>query len=181
MNHFRGYHLVPSSIQPRDITCSILYSSDSSIRIVSLTVIKFFIIFIFVEFSIKKFFQSCSATTGFTPMHDAFVGLSAAKIYLFRYLYVKSQSIVSTGNTTFWWALQTQTEWVICEPARIHHLGIKAQNVWNPIFTFGCSTLKALYNSCKLKRLLLVAKFLIMYSFTHTNILSAYLLKLSSL
>ena len=32
------------------------------------------------------------------------------------------------------------------------------------------SFLKAVYNSCKLQRLLQVAKFLIMYSFTHTNI-----------
>ena len=32
------------------------------------------------------------------------------------------------------------------------------------------SFLKAVYNSCKLQRLLQVAKFLVMYSFTHTNI-----------
>ena len=91
-------------------------------------------------------------------------------IFLIRSLYVKSQSIASTSNTTFWWALQTQTEWVIFEPARTHHLGLKAQNFENPIFTFGCFSLKAVYNSCKLQRLLQVAKFLIMYSFTHTNI-----------
>ena len=29
VNHVGGYHLVPSSIQPRDVTCSILYSSGS--------------------------------------------------------------------------------------------------------------------------------------------------------
>ena len=28
-NHVGGYRLVPSSIQPRDVTCSILYSSGS--------------------------------------------------------------------------------------------------------------------------------------------------------
>ena len=81
-----------------------------------------------------------------------------------------SQYIASTSNTTFWWALQMQTEWVIFEPARTHHLGLKAQNFENPIFTFGCFSLKAVYNSCKLQRLLQVAKFLVMYSFTHTNI-----------
>ena len=39
---------------------------------------KFLIIFMFFEFLIKKFFQSCSARIGFTPMHDAFVALSVA-------------------------------------------------------------------------------------------------------
>ena len=44
-----------------------------SIRSVPLTVIKFLIIFMSFEFLITKFVQSCSARTGFTPMHDAFV------------------------------------------------------------------------------------------------------------
>ena len=91
-------------------------------------------------------------------------------IFWNRSLYVKSQSIASTSNTTFWWAPQTQAEWVIFQPARTHHVGLKAQNFYNPIFTFGCFFLKAVYNSCKLQRLLEIAKFLIMYSFTHTNI-----------
>ena len=64
----------------------------------------------------------------------------------------------------------TQTEWVIFETARTHHFGLKAQNFANPIFTYGCLCLKAVYNSCKLQRLLQVKKFLFMYSFTHTNI-----------
>ena len=81
----------------------------------------------------------------------------------------KSQSIASTRSIKFRWALQTQTEWVIFELARTHHLGLKAQNFENPIFTFGFF-LKAVYNSCKLQGLLQVAKFLVMYSFTHTNI-----------
>ena len=46
-----------------------------SIHSVPLTVIKFLIIFMFVEFLIKKFFQSCSARTGFTPMSDKSVDL----------------------------------------------------------------------------------------------------------
>ena len=49
-------------------------------------------------------------------------------------------------------------------------LGLKAQNFENPIFTFGYFPLKAVCNYCKLQRLSQVAKFLIMYSFTHTNI-----------
>ena len=56
------------------------------------------------------------------------------------------------------------------EPARTHHLGLKAQNLENPIFAFGCFSLKAVYDSCKLQRRLQVAKFLFMNSFTHINI-----------
>ena len=48
------------------------------IRSVSLTAIKFLIIFMFIEFLINKFFQSCSARTGFIPMDDAFVAVSVA-------------------------------------------------------------------------------------------------------
>ena len=93
-------------------------------------------------------------------------------IFLIRSLYVKSQIIALTSNATFWWALQTQIESVVFESARIHHLGLKAQNFENPIFIFGCFPFKVVYNSWKLRRLLRDAKFLFMYSFTHTNILS---------
>ena len=92
-------------------------------------------------------------------------------IFLIKSLYVKSQSIASTSNTTFWWALQKQKEWVILEPARTHHLDLKAQNFESPIFTFGYFSLKAVYNSCTFQKLLKVAKFLIKYTFTHTNII----------
>ena len=95
-------------------------------------------------------------------------------IFLFKCMYVKSQSIASTSNATFWWALQMQTEWVIFEPARTHHLRLKAQNFEKPIFTFECVYLKAVYNSWKLQRLLQVANFLITYSFTHTNIVFVF-------
>ena len=56
---------------------------------------------------------------------------------------------------------QKQSESFVSQPS---------QSFENPIFTFGCFSLKAVYNSCKLQRLLQVAKFLFMYSFTHTNI-----------
>ena len=81
-------------------------------------------------------------------------------------MYFTLQSIASTSNTTLWWELQTQTEWVIFEPAGTHHLGLKAQNFENQIFTFRYFSLKAVYNPCKLQRLLQTAKFLFMYSFT---------------
>ena len=61
-----------------------------------------------------------------------------------------------------------QSESFLSQPE--HHLVLKAQNFDNFIFTFGYFSLKAAYNSCKLERLLQVAKFLIMYYFTHTNI-----------
>ena len=102
-------------------------------------------------------------------MNDGDIKVIANKLYwkyirqdkanLIRSLYVKSQSIASTSNTTFWWALQTQMEWVIFERARTHHLGFKAQNFESWIFTFGCFSLKAVCKSCKLKILLQVAKF----------------------
>ena len=70
---------------------------------------------------------------------------------MIRSFYVKSQSIAWTGNTTFWWALHRQTEWVIFEPGRTHPLGLKVQYFENPIFIFGCFSLKAVYDSCKLR------------------------------
>ena len=52
----------------------------------------------------------------------------------------------------------------------MQHLGLKAQNFKDPIFTYECFSLKTVYNSCKLQRFLHLTKFFIMYSFTHTNI-----------
>ena len=122
----------------------------------------------FVEFLIKKIFQSCSARTEFTWMHVLLSGLNT--IFLIRSLYVKSHSIASTSNTAFWWTLQIQTEWVIFEPAWTHHFGLKAHKFQRPIFIFGCFSLQVKYNSCTLQGLLQVAKLLLMYSFTYTNI-----------
>ena len=85
---------------------------------------------------------------------------------LIRSLYITYQSMASTSNTTFWWALQKKTEWVIFQPTRTHHFDLQAQNFENSVFTFGCFSLKVVYNSCNLQRILQAAKFLIMYSFT---------------
>ena len=101
-------------------------------------------------------------------MHLLLSGLET--IFLIRSLYVKSQSIASTSIIKLWWALQAQTEWVIFGPARTHHFVLKAQNFENPILTFECFSLKAEYNSCKLQRILQVAKLLFTYFSTHTNI-----------
>ena len=118
----------------------------------------------FVEFLIKKFFQSCSARTGFTPMHDVFVALRVVKIFLIRSLYVKSYSFASTSNITFWWALKN--------PNRLNHFwvsqstlfGSQGTELWQSNIYIGCFPLKAVYNSCKLQRLLKVVKFLFMQS-----------------
>ena len=56
------------------------------------------------------------------------------------------------------------------EPARTHYLGLKAQNSENQIFTFECLFLKKQYIILLCFKDLQVAKFLIMYAFTHTNI-----------
>ena len=66
-------------------------------------------------------------------------------------------------------------EWVIFETARTHHLGLKTQNFEKPKFISGCFSLKAVYNSCKLQSLLHVAKFWVMFSFTHTNIVFLFM------
>ena len=56
-------------------------------------------------------------------------------------------------NTTFWWAIHTQTQHVPFAPARTHYLGLKVQNFEKPISTFECFSLKAVYNSHKLQRI----------------------------
>ena len=131
----------------------------------------------FVELLIKKFFQSYSARTGFTPMHDAFVALRVVNSLLNQVFVCQVPVHCITSYITFWWVLQTQTQWVIFGLARTHHLSLKTQIFDDPIFTFACFSLKAVYNFCKLQdfckilaRILQVAKFLFMYSFTHTNI-----------
>ena len=48
--------------------------------------------------------------------------------------------------------------------------GSQGTELSEPNIYIWCFSLKAVYNSCKLKRLLRVAKFLFMYPFTRTNI-----------
>ena len=137
-----------------------------SIHSVPVTVIKFLIIFIFVKLLVMKFFQSCSARTGFTLMHDAFVAFSVANDPLHQVFvcHVPVHCINQQHNILM---STTNVNRVshFSGPARTHHLGLKAQNFENPIFTFGCFSLKAVYSSGKLQRLLQVTKFLILYSF----------------
>ena len=64
---------------------------------------------------------------------------------------------------------------VVFDPARTHHLGLMAQNFENLIFTFRCFSLKAINNYVKLQRLVEVAKFLLMYFFTHTYIVFLFM------
>ena len=142
-----------------------------SIHSPPMVVIKFLIIFIFVELLVKKFFQSCSARTGFTPRHDAFVAFSVANDPLHQ-VFVCQVTVHCTNQQHNILMSTTNANRVshFSGPARTHHLGLKAQNFENPISTFWCFSLKVVYSSGKLRRLLQVTKFLIMYSFTHTKI-----------
>ena len=144
--------------------------SYCSIRSVPLAVIKFLIIFMFVGFLIKRSFRDAVPGQGsHRCMMHLFLSVLQT-IFLVRYLYAKSQSVTSTRNTIYLWALQIQAEWVISEPARTNHMGLKAQIFENPIFKFWCFSLKPVRNSCKLPRHLQIAQFFIIYSSTHTNI-----------
>ena len=117
-----------------------------------LTVIKFLMIFMFFEFLFKI------RTNG-----SCICCCQGCKRSFW------SESIASTSNTTFWWALYTQSDSFLSQPARTHHLSLRVQNFENPIFTFGCFSLKAVYNSCKLERLL-QSFYLCIYFSIHTNI-----------
>ena len=130
----------------------------------------------FFEFLIKKFFQSCSARIGFTPMHDAFVALSVANDPLDQVFACQVPVHCIDQQHNIFMSATNANKVSRFEPVRTHHLGLKAQNFEKPIFTFGCFSLKAVYNSCKLQRLFDYEKFLIMCSFTHTNI-TVFLLK----
>ena len=77
-----------------------------------------------------------------------------------------SQSIASTRNTTFWWALQTQTEKsFLSQSEHSRHRTLRTQYLHLGVFLWKQYIIFASY------KLLQVAKFLFMYSFTHTNIL----------
>ena len=106
----------------------------------------------------------------FTPMHDAFVALSVANDLLDQVFVCKFPVHCINQQPNILMSAINANRVSHFEPARAHHLGLKVQNFERPIFTFGCFSLKAVYTSCKLQRLLQVAKFLSMYSFTHTNI-----------
>ena len=103
------------------------------------------------------------------------------KVNSIRTLYVKSQSIASTSSTTFSWAPQTQTEWVIFEPSKTHHLVSRHITLTTQYLHLAVFFWK-IFDSCKLQRFLQATKFFFMFSFTHTNSFfsGTYLLKLPS-
>ena len=61
-----------------------------------------------------------------------------------------------------------ESEWLLSQPE--HTFWVRRLKTFeNPIFTFGCFSLNAVYNPCKLQRLLQVANFLLyvlLYYFT---------------
>ena len=134
-----------------------------SICSVPRTFIKFFIIFMFVEFLIKKFLQSFSARTGLTLIHHKYVALGVANNLLDqvficllhqiatqhsdeRYKHKQNGSFLSQPEHTIWVSRY--------RTLRIH-LGV---------FLWKQYIILAFYKGfCKLQNLF-------MYSFTHTNI-----------
>ena len=99
----------------------------------------------FVEFLIKKVFQSCSTRTGFTPTHNALVALSVANNLLDQVfvcqlpvhcINYRNNILMSTANVnrvSKFWASQNTP------------FGLKVQDFENPIFIFGSFFLKAVY------------------------------------
>ena len=90
-------------------------------------------------------------------MHDAFVALNVANDFLDQ-VFVCQVSVH---------CIDYQCN-ILMSATDANRVSLKAKNFENPLFTFGCFSSEAIYNSCKLQRLLKVAKFLIMCSFTHT-------------
>ena len=80
-----------------------------------------------------------------------------------RYKRKQSESFLSQPEHTIWISRHITLK---------KHLGLNQHLHFEKFqkFTFGCFSLKVLYNSCKVQRILQVEKLLIMYSFTHTNI-----------
>ena len=114
----------------------------------------------YFEFLIKKFFQSCSVRTRFTPMHDAVVALCMAS----------PSSLYRLATQHFdEHCKRKQTESFLSQPK--HTIWVSRHRTLEPKFISGCFSLKAVHNSCKFERLLQAAKFLFMFSFTHTNVL----------
>ena len=118
----------------------------------------------FVEFLIKKFFQSCSARTGFTRMHDVFIALRVVNNLLDQVFvcqvpvhYINQQhnilmSATNANRVSHFWVSQNTP------------FGSQGTELWEPniyirIFFFESGIW-----------FLQVSKSLFMYSFTNTNI-----------
>ena len=91
---------------------------------------------------------------------------------MIRSLYVKSQFIASTFDERY----KPPAEWVIFEPSRPHHLDLKAQDFENHylhlgVFLWNWYIILASY------KYLYKRKFLLMYSFTHTNLVFLFRLR----
>ena len=116
-------------------------------------------------------FHSCSATTRFTPMHDAFVALRVVNNLLDQVFVCQVpahcidqqhnilMSITNVNIVIHFWASQNTP------------FGSQGTELWEPNIYICVPCLKAVYNSCKLQWLLQAAKFFFMYSFTPANIL----------
>ena len=105
------------------------------------------------------------------------------KVDLIKSLNVKSQSIASTSNTAFWWALQTQTEWVILsQPEHTiwisRHRTLRTEYLHLGVFLWKHYIILASYKDfCKLQSFWLCPPLL---TLTSSFFSGTYLLKFSS-
>ena len=107
-------------------------------------------------------------------MNDGDIKVIASKFW-WKYFLIGPGLCISSPSPLHRLATQhfnegKQSESFLSQP-RTHHLGLKAQNFESTIFAIGCFSLKAVYNSYRLQRLLQVAKFLYMNFLTHANII----------
>ena len=123
----------------------------------------------FVEFLIKTFFQSCSARTGFTPMNDKFVDLrqSQCKQSYWSGLCMSSPSPLHRLTTQHFDERykRKQNESFLREPEHTiwvsRHRTLRSQYLHLVVFLWKQYIILASYKGfCNL----------IMYSFTHTNL-----------
>ena len=87
----------------------------------------------FIQFLINKLFQNCSARTGFTPMHDAFVALSVANDLLDQVFVCQAPVHCIDQKHNILMSAITQTESVIFKQARIHNLDLRIHHWENGV------------------------------------------------
>ena len=98
---------------------------------------------------------------------------SNACLSILKFIHIKVECVDSVSKFTYFSAKNGRLKG-FTNASRVSHFwaskntpfGSQGTELWEPIFTFGCFSLKAVYNSCKLQGPLEAAKFLCMCSFT---------------
>ena len=125
-----------------------------------------------VEFLIKKL--SYSARARLTLMHHAFVAPRVANDLLDQVFVCQLPVPCNTATQHFdEHYSHKESESFLSQPE--HTIWVsRYRTLRTQYLHLGFFSLKAVYNSCKLQRLLKVTNFLLMYSFTHTNMAATY-------